>query len=169
MKLRGLLLLLLLLAVLLPMTSAFHYASVPNFGYAGIGSSVVVVAKEDYIYARIQIVVQPLENNTNVLIHGGLAQTVGFTYPNGTTVTVTRPTTFTIILPNSAFFGEAVSWETGQISIGPGNPLGISVLTGQNATAFDMTKLSPPQGVEITQCSVSGDYDLSVQALGVSL
>src|ERR1035438_826746 len=100
MKLRGLLVLLLLLAIMLPLTTLFQSTNVPESGHAGIGNSIVVVAKENYVYARVQIVVQPL----NVLVQGGQIQPAMFTFPNGTSVTVTKPTTFTIILPNEVFF-----------------------------------------------------------------
>lgn len=164
MSLRSLLLLLLLLAVLLPLTSIFQSASFPEVGYAGIGNSVVVVAKESYVYARVQIAVQPLQNNTDVVVYGGQIQPTRFTFPNGTSVTVTQPTTFTIILSNEVFIGQGATWATGPgYSVSPGSPLSIQVLNNQNAT------YNPVSGIDMFQYTVSGDYELSVQALGVSL
>lgn len=174
MKLRGLLLLLLLLAILLPLGSLFHSADLPEAGYVGTGSLVVVVAKESYVYARLQIVVQPMENGPQGIPEAsgaatqGLVQPTEFTFPNGTSVAVTQTTTFTIILSNNAFIGESVSWETGQISVSPGSPLSISVLNGQNATSSSAV-LGQPNGIDVFEYRVSGDYDLSAQALGVSL
>ncbi|MGP8125910.1 MAG: hypothetical protein ACLQEQ_08650 [Nitrososphaerales archaeon] len=164
MKLKGLLLLLLLLAVLLPLTAIFQSASVTETGYAGIGNSVVVVAKESYVYARVQILVQPLVNNTNVVVYGGQIQPARFTFPNGTSVTVTKPTTFTIVLSNDAFIGAPATWATGPgYTVSPGSPLSVQVLSGQNATSNSIP------GIDMFHYTVSGDYELSVQALGVSL
>lgn len=168
MKLRGLLLLLLLLAILLPLTSIFHSVGVSETGYAGIGNLVVVVAKESYVYARVQIAVQPLENNTNVVIHGGQIQPVRFTFPNGTSVAVIQPTTFTIILSNEVFIGAlATSAEGPGYNVSPGNPLSVQVLSGQNATYNSVVNGAP--GIDTFQYTLSGDYELSVEALGVSL
>ncbi len=168
MNLRGLLLLLLLLALLLPLTSIFHSAAVSEAGYAGIGNSVVVVAKENYVFARVQIVVQPLENNTNVVVHGGQIQPTRFTFPNGTSVTVDQPTTFTIILSNEAIIGVSASSAGGPgYNVSPDNPLSVQVLPGQNATSSSVVGAIP--GIDIFQYTLSGDYELSVQALGMSL
>jgi hypothetical protein len=168
MKLRGLLPLLLLLAILLPLTTLFQSTSVSESGHAGIGNSVVVVAKENYVYARVQIVVQPLENGTNVIVHGGPTLPVTFTFPNGTSVKVTKPTTFTIILSNEVFFtlGSVGAGGPGY-NVGPGQPLSVEVLNDQNATSNSIIGGIP--GIDILQYAVSGDYQLSVSALGVSL
>jgi len=168
MKLRGLLLLLLLLAILLPLTTLFQSKNVPESGHAGIGNSVVVVAKENYVFARVQIVVQPLENGTNVIVHGGQTQPVTFTFPNGTSVMVTKPTTFTFILSNEVFFtiGSVGAGGPGY-NLGPGQPLSVQVVDNQNATSNSIIGGIP--GIDILQYTVSGDYQLSVSALGVSL
>ncbi len=166
MKLRGLLLLVLVLAVMLPVTTIFHSASVPETGYAGIGSSRVVVAKERYVYARVQIAVQPLENNTNVVVTGGQTRPATFTFPNGTSVTVTKPTTFTIVLSNEVYF-ELASWAVGPgYSVSPSSPLSVQVL---GPTSNSSSAVNSVPGIDIFQYSVSGDYELTVQALGVSL
>lgn len=167
MKLRGLLLLLLLLAILIPLTSLFQSASVPEFGYSGIGNSVVVVAKENYVYARVQITVQPFVNGTNLMVYGGGIQPALFTFPNGTSVTVTKPTTFTIILSNEAFIGQASSASGPGYDISPGSPLSVQVLSNQNATSNSIIGGMP--GISIFQYTLSGDYELSVQAFGMSL
>jgi hypothetical protein len=167
-KLRGLLLLLLLLAILLPLTSMFHSVSVPQSGYVGIGNSVVTVAKENYVFARVQIYVQPLVNNTNVVVHGGQLQPVRFTYSNGTSVMVTQPTTFTIILSNTAWIGELAPQAVGpDYNVSPGSPLSVQVLSGQNATSSLAVGGVP--GIDMFQYTLSGDYEFSVQALGMSL
>jgi hypothetical protein len=168
MKLRGLLLLLLLLAILLPLTTLFQSTNVPESGHAGIGNSVVVVARENYVYARVQIVVQPLENGTNVIISGGQTQPVTFTFPNGTSVIVTKPTTFTFILSNEVFFTlGSVSAGGPGYNVGPAQTLSVQVVDNQNATASSIIGGIP--GIDILQYTVSGDYQLSVSALGVSL
>jgi hypothetical protein len=168
MRLRGLLLLLLLLAILLPLTTLFQSTNVPESGHAGIGNSVVVVAKENYVYARVQIVVQPLENGTNVIVSGGQTQPVTFTFPNGTSVMVTKSTTFTIILSNEVFFTlGSVSAGGPGYNVGPAQPLSVQVADNQNATSNSIIGGIP--GIDILQYTVSGDYQLSVSALGVSL
>ena len=168
MSIRSLLLLLLLLALLLPLTSIFHSASVSEAGYAGTGNSIVVVAKESYVYARIQIVVQPLENNSNVVIRGGQVSPVMFTFPNGTSVAVRTSTTFTVILSNEVFLGAFTTSAGGPgYDVSPANPLSVQVLAGQNATSSSVVGGIP--GIDIYQYTLSGDYELSVQALGMSL
>jgi hypothetical protein len=167
MKLKGLLLLLLLLAIMLPLTSVFHSVSVSESGYSGIGNTVVVVAKESYVYARIQIVVQPFENNTNVVVYGGQIQPVTFTYPNGTSTTVTQPRTFTVILSNEVFIDELAPGAGGPgYNVSPSNPLSVQVLSGQNAASGPALGVS---GIDMYQYTLTGDFELSVQALGVSL
>jgi hypothetical protein len=164
MKLRGLLVLLLLLAIMLPLTTLFQSTNVPESGHAGIGNSIVVVAKENYVYARVQIVVQPL----NVLVQGGQIQPAMFTFPNGTSVTVTKPTTFTIILPNEVFFMPSSVGAAGPgYNVDSGQPLSVQVLNDQNATSIPTIGGIPE--IDVVQYTVSGDYQLSVLALGVSL
>jgi hypothetical protein len=168
MKLKVLLGLLLIAAILLPLTSIFQSASVAQFGYSGIGSSVVVVAKESNVYARIEITVQPLVNNTNVVVQGGSIQPVTLTFPNRTVVAVTRATTFDIVLPNSAIFNFGSPSAGGfGYDVSPSRSISLEVLNGLNATYASAIGGIP--GIDIFQYTVTGDYELSVQALGVSI
>lgn len=167
MKLKGLLLLLLLLALLLPLTSLFTSTNIPESGYAGIGNSVVVVAKESYVYARVQIEVQPFANNTNVVVYGGQIEPTRFTFPNGTSVMVKRATTFVVILINTAFIGYTSSASGLGYSITRSTPLSVQVLSGQNSTSIPVLGNIP--GIDIFQYAVSGDYELSVQVFGMAL
>jgi hypothetical protein len=168
MKLKVLLVLLLIVAVLLPLTSIFQSASVSQFGYSGIGSSVVVVAKESNVYARVEITVQPFVNNTNVVVQGGSIQPTTLTFPNGTTVAVTRATTFDIVLPNSVIFNFGSPSAGGfGYSVSPSRSISLEVLNGLNATYGPASSGAP--GIDIFQYTVTGDYELSVQALGVSI
>ena len=167
MKLKGLLLLLLLLAILLPVTTMFSSASVLGPPSLGIGSSVVVIAKESYVYVRVELVVQPLVNNTNLVVHGGTLVPPTLTFPNGTTVVVTEPTTFTIILPNSVLIGFAGEAEGPGYDVTYSQPVSLQILSNQNATSAPLSSGLP--GLEIFQYTLTGDYEVSVSALGVSV
>jgi hypothetical protein len=166
-KLKVLLLLLLLLAILLPLSSAFQSTNVSQFGYSGIGSSVLVVAKESNVYARIEMTVQPLVNNTGVVVNGGSIQPVTLTFPNGTAITVTKTTTFNIILSDHGFFNFGTYASGPGYDVSPSHSLSLQVLNGQNATFGSIIGGIP--GVDVSQYTLNGDYQLSVQALGVSL
>lgn len=167
MKLKGLLLLLLLLALLFPLSTLFSSASVPDSQYVGIGNSVVVVAKENYVYARVEITVQPLANNTGVVVVGEPLEPVILTLPNGTAIKVTKDTTYTFILPNGVLSNPAVGAAGPGYDVSPSSPLSVQFVSGQSATYAEIG--GPIPGINIIQYTLSGDYGVSVSALGVSL
>jgi hypothetical protein len=166
MKIRGLLILLLVLAILLPLSSMFQSASVPYAAFAGTGQNVVVVAKEEYVFARVVITVQPLANVSNVQTSGGPLPTPSITFPNGTTRQVPATTTFILTLPNSASFPLQYSASGPGFQVSPGTPVSAQILSGENSTLG--VNLQVP-GIQVYQYILTGDAEISVHVLGVSL
>jgi hypothetical protein len=167
MKTRGLLVLLLILAALIAATSAFQSASVPYASFAGTGQNVVVVAKEDYVFAKVLIEVQPLANESGVLVQGpSTPPTV--TFPNGTSRTVTAAATFVLTIPNSAAIPfQAYSASGEGFSISPSSPVSVQFLSAVNSTVPAYYQGIP--GIHVFLYQFSGDATISVQVWGVSL
>ena len=167
MKLRGLLVVLLVLAVLLVASTSFQSASVPYASFAGIGQNVVVVAKENYVFARVAITVQPLASVANVNITGG-SVLPSITFPNGTTLQVPVTTTFVLTLPNSVIFPFlSQSGASGPgFQISPSSPLSAQLLSDQNST-LGVDNSIP--GIQVYQYILTGDATISVYVSGVSL
>ena len=164
MKLKILLLLLLLVAILLPLSSAFQTAGVSQFGYSGIGSSVVVVARQSDVYARIEITVQPLVNNTNVVICGAIqpvtSQFAKRCCHHGDRTNRRSTSSYLVTVSSTQ---DSTSPPSGQgFDVGPGHSISVQVLNGQNATSGLIIGGIP--GIDISQYTLSGDYELSVQA-----
>jgi len=172
MKVRGLLLLVLVLAIMLLLTSIFHYETVATTGYAGSGYTVVDVAKESYVYARVEILVQPdiLYNATTTMCC--VYSRVSFTYPNGTSVTLNSPTTITVVLPNTLALGSLSPSAGGpDYYVTPASPLSVQVISRQNESSISTQRAdeAPVPGIDFYQYVLKGDFELTVQAFGVSL
>jgi hypothetical protein len=166
MKLKGLLVVLLILAILLPLSSIFQSASIPYASFAGSGQNVVVVAKEDYVFAKVVITVQPLASTPNVQVTGG-SVLPAITFPNGTTRQVPADTTFVLTLPNTAVFPFLQGSASGPgYQVSPGTPVSVQLLSGQNSTlAID----NSIPGIHVFQYVLTGDATITVNVLGVSL
>ena len=170
MKIKGLLVILLVLAVLLIGSTAFQSASIPYASFAGIGQNVVVVAKEDYVFARVAIEVQPLSSSPNVQITGG-STLPAIILPNGTTIQVPVARTFVFTLPYSVALPLTQTSASGPgYQVSPGSPLSAQLLSGQNATQAAMATLgiSVP-GIGIYEYVLTGDATISVYVEGISL
>lgn len=162
MKVRLFLVLVLILILVAPAFALFHTPPPSTYQSPASGSSVVVIAREDYIYARVILTIQP----------DGQNQTATLTFPNATAVTITNRQTETIVLPNTIYFS---TYDTGIYGDGYhvyGNqPLDVSLLTGENATNF-LTSYSGPvplQGIRLYYVAVDGEAMISTQVLAVSL
>ena len=167
MKAKGLLVLLLVLAALIAATSAFHGASLPYASFAGTGQNVVVVAKEDYVFARILITVGPMADESNVAVQGASTQPV-ITFPNGTSRMVSAPTTFVLTIPNSVVLPFGAYSASGEgFNISPSSPVSVQFLSAGNSTSSAFYQGIP--GVHVFLYEFSGDATISVQVWGVSL
>ena len=166
MKLKGLLVVLLVLAILLPVSTIFQSTSIPYASFAGSGQNVVVVAKEDYVFARVVITVQPLASAPNVKVTGGFVLPA-ITFPNGTTRQVQSDTTFVLTLPNTVTFPFSQSSASGPgYQVSPGTPISAQLVSGQNST-LGIDDSIP--GIHVYQYVLTGDATISVNVLGVSL
>ena len=94
MKVRTLFLVLLIVVVLFAVQWQFSsYSPGTTFVAPGGPDSVLVVAKENYVYARLQIQVQAFGPSPVML-----------TFPNGTKLQITGTEEFNIVLPNSVYY-----------------------------------------------------------------
>jgi len=170
MKLRGLLAVLLVLAILFPLSSIFQSASIPYASFAGSGQNVVVVAKEDYVFARVVITVQPLANDPGVQITGG-SNLPAITFPNGTTRQVPAETTFVFTLPNVSVFPLSQTYASGPgYQISPESPVSAQLLSGENSTlGMDNLIDNSIPGIHVYQYVLTGDATVTVNVFGVSL
>ena len=167
MNLKGLLIVLLVLAILLPVSSIFQNVGVPYSVCSGTCQNVIVVAKEDYVFARVLITVQPFVNGSNVVVHGGGIIPTAIAFPNGTIRQVPSATTFVITLPNSVVLPFSQSYATGPgYQVSPGSPVSAQIVEGQNSTSGPSLQIP---GIQIFQYVVTGDAAVGVQVLGVSL
>jgi len=167
MKLKGLLVVFLVLAILLPLTSIFQSASIPYAAFSGTGQNTVVVAKEDYVFASILITVQPLGNVSNVQVVGGPLLPPAITLPNGTTLQVSESMTFVFTLPNTVAFPLLQYSASGPgYQVSPASPVSAQILSGQNSTVGIPSSIP---GIHVYQYTVTGDAVITVHVLGVSL
>jgi hypothetical protein len=161
MRIRWLLVLVLILILIAPTLTLFQ--SPPPYSYqtSASGSSVVVIAKEDYVYARVLITIQP----------DGINQMATVTFPNGTSTTITGSHTESIVLPNTIYytFSDVATSGEGYFVSG-GHPLDVTVLTGENATNFLLFDAPVPiSGIHVFHLVVDGAVMVQTQVLGVSL
>jgi len=170
MKIRGLMVLILILVLVTPTLSLFQSSPPDNYQTGPSGNSVVIIAKEDYVYARVLVTIQP---------DLGIGQNpVTVTFPNGTSVAITDSRTETIVLPNTVYytfssdrFPSEVSASGQGFSVSSGHPLDVSLQSGQNATEF-LTYASSPvpiEGIHVFYLVINGTAEVQLQALGVSL
>jgi hypothetical protein len=170
MRVRFLLLLLLVFGLLLAVQWQFSsYTPGTTYATSGSGTSVLVVAKENYLYARIQIVVQAY----NLSFNGTQLQPVTLTFPNGTTVQITGTEEFNLVLPNSVYY-TFTSYGAGGLgySVSSGEPFDVGFLTGQNTTnpASNQTSLTSVQGgIDVYQYLITGDAAVQVSGMWVRL
>ena len=157
---------LLVLGLLLPLSSLFHSVTLPSSDYIGIGQDVIVVAKEDNAFVRVSITVQPLVNGSGLTVVGGAFLPAAISFPNGTTINVRSSRTFQMTLPNSVVFNFGGPSATGPgYDVSPGNPISVQLLSDQNGSA----PLGTVPGIEFYQFIVTGDVQISAQAMGVCL
>lgn len=173
MRIRTVLILLLILALMLPFS--YSFSTTQSFGFAyqtGSTPSAVVVLKESYIIARVQVTVDPqvgvqvrLQNGTYVT--ESPSATVQF--ENGTSRTVTSSETFSFVLPNRVIFSSVSVGTSGPdgTSLDPGNPIAVGLLTG-NYTQ-DIEGWQGIGGIDTFYLYVSGYAQVNVAALGVSV
>jgi hypothetical protein len=165
MKIRGLMVLVLILVLVTPTLSLFQSTAPVSYqtGASG-GSSVIIIAKEDYVYARVLITIQPDS--------GYAGNVVTMTFPNGTTIAITGPHTEAIVLPNTIYYSFSSVAAGGQgFSVSSGHPLDVSLQSGQNATDFLLYGSSqvPIEGIHVFSLLINGTATVEVQELGVSL
>ena len=177
MKLRALLVVLLILTIMLPLSFIFQSASIPYASFAGTGQNVVVVAKEDYVFARVVITVQPLANIPGVQITGG-SVLPAITFPNGTTRQVPVETTFVFTLPNSLALPLSQSSASGPgYQVSPESPVSVQMLSGQPPVSAQSSSgenatlgvLFSAPGIHVYLYTLTGDATISVNVLGVSV
>jgi hypothetical protein len=160
-KIRGLLVLVIILIVIAPTLSLFE-TSPPSDYQTLSGNSVIVVAKEDYVYARVLITIQP--------DFGLGGNPVTLTYPNGTISTVTGARTESIAFPNTEYYTFSSNGAGGPgYVVSSAHPLYVALLTGQNATEFLEDENSDFQGVSVFHVLINGTASFELQELGVSL
>jgi hypothetical protein len=173
MKIRTVLVMLLILALILPLSYSFYSTQSFSFTYqTGSTPSVVVVLKESYVLARVQITVDPqvgvevqLQNGTYVTLNP--SATVQF--ENGTTRTLTSQETFSFVLPNT----ETFAWEnvgtTGPSgsNLDSGNPIVSGLLTGNDTQSLGFWQRTA--GIDTFYVQVTGNAQVNVIALGASI
>ena len=162
MRIRWLLVLILVLLVVAPTLSLFQSPIPVSYQAPESGSSVIIIAKEDYVYARVLITIQP----------NGLNQSASVTFPNGTSTTIQGSHTESIVLPNTIYYTfEDVGTSGEGYSVYGNHPLDVSFLSGQNATNFLTfnASLVPAKGIHVFYLVIDGAVMVSVRALGVSL
>ena len=123
---------------------------------------VIIIAKEDYVYARALITIQP----------DGLNQSVSVTFPNGTSTTIEGLRTESIVLPNTIYYTFVDVGTSGEgYSVYGNHPLDVTFLSGQNATNFLTynSSLVPAKGIHVFYLVIDGSAMVSVRVLGVSL
>lgn len=173
MKIRTVLVLLLILALVLPASYSFYSTQFSGFAYQTGKStpSVLVILKEAYILARVEVTIDPqvgvqvkLQNGTIVT----LSPSASVQFENGTTRTLTSPETFSFILPNTVTFSlERVGTSGPGFNVDPSNPIAGAVLTGNDTQ--DIEGWQGLGGIDTFYIQVTGYAQISVTALGVSV
>jgi len=189
MKMKGLLALILLLLVLLSSLSLF---AVPNQSFstiAGGAPMLVVFAKQDYVYARVQLSLTPFLSGN---------QQLNIVLPNGTSRPITRTTTIDLAYPNTIYYNSMISTggagpciaigaaapqaagcvhvpgsnETStDCSVSPSRPICLTAFSVDRPSSSYATSYVPWQGVHTYQYLINGtgSFDLSLQTWGISL
>ena len=185
MKISFVLGLLLVLVVLLSSLNLFYVPSGSGNVISGGPSMLVVVAKEDYVFARVELSIQPyLVGN----------QRMSITFPNGTVRPIIAATKIDIVLPNTLYYtlrsvssGAPSCISTGIAEPGcikvlatteaqtcyatPSQPLCVSVLSVESPTSSYATTSVPIDGIHAFQYLINGTgaVDVQTRAWGVSL
>ena len=164
---RNLLALLLLLVMLFAVQWQFsNFTPGTTYVTYGTGTSVLVVAKENYVYARLQIEVQAFTSSFN----GTQLQPVTLTFPNGTRVQITGIEEFNIVLTNSVYYTFSSVGESGPgYSVSSNEPFNVGFLTGQNATNASSFAPTGIQGIDVYQYVLTGAASLQVSSMWVRL
>jgi len=171
-RIRTVLILLLILALILPISYSFYPTTAYGFVYqSGTGPSVVLVLKESYIIARVQITIDPqvgvqarLQNGTTVT----LSPSASVQFENGTTRTLTSAETFSFILPNTVTFSLVRAGTSGPgFNLDPSNPIAGAVLTGNETE--NIGEWHGLTGIDTFYIQVTGYAQISFTALGVSV
>jgi len=171
MKIRTMLILVLVMILIAPILSSFYFTQFEGFSYqTGTSSgSVLVVMKEDYIYARVQVTISPYQNVVLESQNGTtkeVSETVTLQFENGTTRTISSQTTLSFILPNSVVLSLTRAGVGGPgFSVDPSNPIAGSLLTGNDTQA--LPGLIGISGIDTFYLLINGDAQVSVAALGI--
>jgi len=163
MRTRWVLVLVLILLLVAPTLTLFQ-SPPPSFYQTGdSGSSVLVIAREDYVYVRVLVTIQP----------DGVNQSASVTFPNGTSTTVQGAArTESIVLPNTVYYTfEDVGTSGEGYTVFGNHPLDVAFLTGQNATEFLTYDAAPvpAKGIHVFYLVIDGAAMVSTRVLGVSL
>ncbi len=150
---------LLVLLIMLPALSIFHAVSTSSPVFTGSqGQSYVLVAKEDYVYARVYLQVEPAGNGS-----------VGVDF-DGTSYSINRTTTLTFVLANQIYYSFSQNGVAGEgYQVSSSEPLALGSITGPNATEGLYLQAVPAQGVHLYWITIRGLALVSVQAFGISL
>jgi len=171
MRIRTVLVLVLVLVLLTPILSSFYYTQFEGFSYqtGTTGGSVLVVMKEAYIFARVEITISPYQNVAVRSQNGTttvMNEMVSLQFENGTTRTLSSQTTLSFLLPNSvAFTLTRVGTGGPGFSLDPSTPIAGSLLTGNDTQ--DLPGLLGVGGVDTFYLRINGDAQVSVSALGI--
>jgi hypothetical protein len=164
---RNLLVLLLILVVLL--AAQWQFSSLtPGTTYVtpGSGTSVLVVAKANYVFARLHVEVQAFGSSP----YGNQSQPVTLTFPNGTEVQITGTREFDMVLTNSVYYTfTSFGASGGGYSVSSSEPLSVDFLTGQNATSALTFAPSGIEGIDVYQFLITGDALIQVNCMWVRL
>lgn len=161
MKIKSLLVLLLILALLVPVLSSFYFTQFSGATYQSQsgGNSILLITKEAYIYARVQVTIVPDQGN---------AVPVTITLENGTTLTVNGTRTYSFVLPNSVTFSLVRAGTGGPgFSLTPATPIAGAVLNGNDTYGY--TGYLGMVGIDAFYLQIKGFAQVSVSVMGVSL
>jgi hypothetical protein len=161
MKIRTLLVLLLILALILPLLSSFYFTQFngDTFQTQGGVNSVLLITKEAYIYARVQVTISPQPGSTVPVI---------LTFENGTTLAVVGSHTYTFILPNSVTFSLVRAGTGGPgFSLSTATPIAGAVLNANDTYGY--TGYSGMTGIDAFYIQITGFASVNVDAMGVSV
>jgi len=171
-RVRTVLILLLILALILPISYSFYPSAGYGFAFQnGTTPSVVLVLKESYILARVQITIDPQvgvqvrsQNGTTIT----LSPSASVQFENDTTVILTNPETFSFVLPNTVTFSLVRAGTSGPgFNIDASNPIAGTVLTGNDTQ--DLGGWQGLTGIDTFYLKVTGYAQVSFTALGVSV
>ena len=145
------------------------FYSVNTFDQLALNRTLVVMSKQEYVYARFDLDIGLSINAAN-----GQTQPVMLIFSNGTRTNITSDYSSQLVFPSSGnYFGNSESGGLG-VNISQSHPLDAEVVS--NISSFDLSSNGTPfsseftsyYGIQVYWVEIIGQAEVTVQGYGLA-